>query len=291
VRLALPRGRACRAINNTLPPIPTPFRARSRRWGPAIDNVVLLDTPLNTVRSGKFNKVPMILGSNHADGSIFVPVFAVIAPGTTIPPRESDLPAIIERSFNMFDAAVVRNLTTTLIVPAYPEAAYGNDTWAQATQMITHCIFTCSARRAARALVADGLSAWLYEFSYAIKWIENDLIPEIGTYHTSEISFVWGNEFPAGLHPWKPEDVQVRDAMMAWWTQFARDKNPNSANANTSKAPLVWPAFGKAAVDENLQIEIPFFVNGALDEYFCDNAWDPFVAALETAPRSQRFRK
>jgi para-nitrobenzyl esterase len=257
-------------------------------WGPAIDGVALLDTPLASVRAGKFNKVPVVLGSNKDDGSIFVPVMTVILPGVAFPPRETDIPLIIEHAFNMYDSALVRNLTAAIILPAYPAAAFVNDTWARATAMITNAVFTCGARRAARALTAQGAPVYLYQFSHKLDFIENDLIPGLGTYHTSEISFVFGNAFPsADIHPWTPVDADVRDAMGAWWTQFAVAHDPNGADPNASAAPLVWPRFGAAAsgIEESLQIEVPFSITGALDEYVCDNAWDPFYAALEQSGR------
>lgn len=228
-----------------------------------------------------------MLGSNRDDGSIFVPVFTVIIPGTVFPPTATDIGLIVERAFNMYPADAVRNLTQTLVLPAYPPAAYGNDTWQRATDMITNAVFTCAARRAARALAAAGAPTWLYQFSYDLKFIENELIPGIGTYHTSEISFVFGNAFPSELiHPWTPADAEVRDAMQSWWAQFAYDRDPNTGNPNASTAPLVWPRFGAApsGIEENLQIELPFSVTGSLDEYACDKAWDPFVEALASLP-------
>ena len=150
-------------------------------WGPAIDGVALLMSPLAAVRAGAFNNVPMILGSNKNEGSIFVPIFPVIAKGVSFPPKAGDAALMIEHAFDMYPAEVVRNLTNNLVLPAYPLLAYGNDTWAQTSDMITHAVFTCSNRRTSKALVDANVQTWLYQFSYKIDWIETQLLPVLGT--------------------------------------------------------------------------------------------------------------
>jgi hypothetical protein len=151
-------------------------------WGPAIDGVALPRAPLAAVAGGSFNRVPMVLGTNRDEGSIFVPVMPLIARGVHFPPEGGDVAAIIERAFNMFPAAAVRNLTQALVLPAYPLRAFArNDSWVQATTMITHAVFTCATRRAAYALVDQGVRTWLYQFSYAIDWDIGKLVPQLGT--------------------------------------------------------------------------------------------------------------
>ena len=84
-------------------------------WGPAIDGVVLPDVPLRAIIAGAFNKVPVLLGTNRNEGSIFIPVFPLIVPDTEFPPRLADIPKIVEHAYNMYDAATVNNLTNTLV--------------------------------------------------------------------------------------------------------------------------------------------------------------------------------
>jgi carboxylesterase type B len=62
-------------------------------WGPAIDGSKygLLDTPLNLLKAGQFNKVPTIFGTNANEGSIFVPMILVMIPGTTFPPTQDNI--------------------------------------------------------------------------------------------------------------------------------------------------------------------------------------------------------
>ena len=41
-------------------------------WGPVIDGVEILDDPRKLAAAGKFNKVPVLLGTNMDEGTLFV---------------------------------------------------------------------------------------------------------------------------------------------------------------------------------------------------------------------------
>ena len=90
-------------------------------WGPAIDGVLLSDLPLHAVQRGAFNKVNVLLGTNRNEGSIFIPIFPIMVPNTTFPPRLADIPSIVEHAYNMYDSALVRNLTNTLMCVCCPQ--------------------------------------------------------------------------------------------------------------------------------------------------------------------------
>ena len=87
-------------------------------------------------------------------GTIFVPlVSGVVVNGSEFPPRDSDIPLLFEHCFNMYDPAVVANLTPT-VLSFYPAQQPNVTNWERASDMITHALFTCSARRTAKALSA-----------------------------------------------------------------------------------------------------------------------------------------
>ena len=181
-------------------------------------------------------------------------------------------------------------------MPAYSEAAYDNDTWALSTDMITHAFFACSTRRAARALRAASpdLAVFIYEFSFELKWPEVALLPDLGNYHTSELDFVFGNDWPSFVHGnFTASERFISDAFQALWTNFVVSGDPNRGPA---AAPIAWPAYGGAGGGANssksLQIELPLNVVEELHADVCDNAWDPFADALDAAgaraPRALR---
>jgi hypothetical protein len=71
--------------------------------------------PLRAVEAGAFNRVPVVLGTNRNEGSIFIPMFVLIVPGLQVPPRVQDVPAIVEHAFDMYPSAVVRAATLKVL--------------------------------------------------------------------------------------------------------------------------------------------------------------------------------
>lgn len=266
------------AGGSVLPPL-----APLMPWGPAIDGVVLKGMPLSLIKAGVFNRVPTIMGTNKNEGSIFIPAFVLIVPGMQFPPRQQDIPALIEHAFNMYSADALRNATAA-ILPIYPESAYFNDSWSQGSDMLTHAFFSCANRRASRALAQQGVPVWLYQFSHALHWPEVELLPELGDYHTSELDFVFGHSLPVLIHDFDAKDLDILAAFDGWWRNFATTGDPNNG---TYASPEPWPRFvaDGGEGERNMQIELPFSITTSLLDEEC-NAWDQFQAELEAAGTS-----
>lgn len=276
-------GRDCQT--STLKHIPA--LAPLMPWGPAIEGKFLTDTPLHLIKAGKFNKVPILQGTNKDEGSIFAPVFPLILPGTNFPATVEQIGPTVDHLFDMYDPAFIRNLTTTLILPAYPLSAYANNTWTLVSDMVTHAFFTCGTRRSSRALRAAGVPVFLYHFSYDVShWPEVALLPELGNYHTSELDFVFGNNWPLGVHGNATvNDVFMTKAFENYWVNFVTSGDPSVG----SGVDLPWPMFNSP--DEvNMELAFPLSITSHLEEEVCDNAWDPFYAAIDAAAAPLRTR-
>ena len=140
----------------------------------------------------------------------------------------------------------------------YPASAYDGDGMARVADIITHYVFTCAARRVARVASAEGTPVYLYRFSYAIHWIEELL--GLGDYHSSELAFVWDNQWPPLVHAFNDDDATIADAFGNYWSSMAYTGNPNDITS-----PLPWPQYN-ASTDLNLEIALPFAVNAGLEE-------------------------
>ena len=117
-------------------------------WGPAIDGAVLTDTPLRRVRAGAYNRVPVLMGTNKDEGSIFIPVFPLILPGTSFPPAMADVPRFVEHAYDMYDAALVQNLTQTLMCVCGVREGAGKNRLALFLTPALPCLFPLRAQHA-----------------------------------------------------------------------------------------------------------------------------------------------
>lgn len=260
---------------------PMPALAPIMPWGPAIDGAYtgLLDVPLELMRKGAAARVPVILGTNANEGTIFVPMLPIIVPGASFPPSDADLPKFIAHMLDMFNPAVVANVSAAAIAQ-YP-APNPPDNFARGAEMLTHFFFACATRRTARALAAYG-PTYLYQFSYKLRWPEALLF---GDYHSSELNFVFRNEWPPIIHTFDADDTTVVNAFTAYWANFAHNPSGGDPNTGPFTPPQVWPAYD-AVADVNMQFELPFSLTSGLDAAQCA-FWDEAYTALTGNPSAQ----
>eukprot|EP01006_Ploeotia_vitrea_P024684 TRINITY_DN57499_c0_g1_i1.p1 TRINITY_DN57499_c0_g1~~TRINITY_DN57499_c0_g1_i1.p1 ORF type:complete len:595 (+),score=279.30 TRINITY_DN57499_c0_g1_i1:3-1787(+) len=251
----LPAGVA----STILPPI-----APVMPWGPCIDNSTegLTDQPFNLIRSGNFNKVPMIIGTNNNEGSIFMPLMTVVARGTHYPPNASDVHLVLSHFYNAS--------TTAAILDHYPLSAFNDSQIARLDRMMTDMFFVCPSRRVSRVLDSFDVPVFLYRFRYPLDWPEYKML---GNYHTSELCFVWDNQWPILIHDFSARDRQMADTFNTFWGNFAHSHNPNGANATA--ATDSWPAFTRSNED-NIILNVPTSVESAYEDSQCD-FWDTTV--------------
>jgi para-nitrobenzyl esterase len=248
-----PRPKGAKFIPKLFPLMP---------WGPAIDGskMGLSDKPLNLIKAGNWAKVPVMLGTNQDEGTIFVIAAPIIVPGVTFPmtPRGLDLTLhyFFENSSKVIDE----------IDNYYPASAY-KSTDLKAAAILRDYFFVCSARRVMKFTTASGVAnSRLYHFTYKGDWIED---PFIGDYHSAELEFVFDNEWPPIVHIFSERDKFMADAFGTYWTNFAYFQNPNG-NATTKFA--VWPQWD-GAQKQNVAMDVPPRIESDLSGKVCD-WWD-----------------
>lgn len=66
---------------------------------------------------------------------------------------------------------------------------------------------------------------YTYYFDHAIPWPQH---PEFGAFHTSEVPYIFEN---TGMldRPWQPIDHRLSQEMSSYWSNFAKDADPNGA--------------------------------------------------------------
>jgi len=265
-----------------LAPTSVPPLAPMFPWGPAVDGVAagLPDLPIKLLRAGTFNKVPLVLGTNHDEGSIFVPLLPIVCPGTHFPPTNaSDIETFVRRMMSdpRFNATLVARFAAQAIVEYGPSNYPDNNFAHMGSDMLTDFFFACPARRTARAASAVGVATYLYQFAYALTWPEALVL---GDYHSSEVTFVMRNQWPPLIHDFTANDFEMSDAFTAYWSNLAVTGDPNIGNAS---APLAWPRFD-AAGDRSMRMALPLSTVTGLGELrhctFWDAVFDATVGTL-----------
>lgn len=219
------------------------------RWGPSIDGEVLPMAPSVALASGKHNAVPLLLGSNRDEGTLFLFLAGFGAL------REEEYEAIVT------GLSVKQGVDPEVVLAQYPASEYESPKAALAA-LVGESVFNCPARRAARAVTTTGQSAYLYHFTRALE--QPGLPGDLGAFHSAEIPFVFGNTlFTAGI---TEEDRPLSDAMMGYWTRFAETGDPNGDGA------VAWPAYD-AETDPHLGLDLTIEAGTKLREENCD-FWD-----------------
>ncbi|KAK6442805.1 hypothetical protein LTR95_000964 [Oleoguttula sp. CCFEE 5521] len=189
-------------------------------FAPSIDDYVIPTFPAETFDVGKSQKVPLLAGFNAAEGVAFLPRIVPHIPN-----------AQYARS-----AKTLFGPTTPVFLSLYP-----GDTQAQANVsaldllgdlVIREQTFESIDRQA--NINRQDVYAYYYTYSSAYSPI---------AVHTAEIYYVFGNLRPDPLLGLTgtptAADVDFSMTMSAYWTNFAKTGNPNSASASLP----FWPKF------------------------------------------------
>ncbi len=241
------RGRSVEEILGALPGKAAYFDAKGDSYGPVVDGTVLPKVPMDALAAGEGAGVPTILGTNVNEGQLFVFLYQT---SFGAPPTAADVRASLG---SIFGASVVDQIAAQYPVDTDPPQAF--------TDIITDGAFACPTRRAARALAAGGVPAFLYQFTWPFKV---GAISGPVTSHSFEVPFVFRNAYVGTKLD--DADVVVSDAMDGYWFRFARTGDPNGDGA------VAWPAY-TAANDEDLVIDTPVSTATGLKKARCD-FWD-----------------
>jgi para-nitrobenzyl esterase len=240
-QVACLRGKTAKEIVLALPTSETSLGGVS--WGPVVDGLNLTDQPFAQLRRGAFAHVPLLIGTNGNEGTIFL-FQSTIA-------NETDYHNLL--------AMLLGDAIATKVQAEYPSANYPTPKAALA-DALGDGLFVCPTRQVARASDAAGDPTFVYHFTHAITFI----IPDLGAFHGSELPFVFNTSF-AGFTPSGPE-IPLSQSMMGYWTRFAASSSPEGGGA------VDWPAFHTAS-DQHLVLDLTIAMGSGLKKAHCD-FWD-----------------
>jgi len=226
---------------------------------PFVDGTLLTQTPTAAFASGQFNKVPVISGTNHDEWRFFV---AEQYDGSGNPIDTSDK-----------YAAAVTALWTSFLAPSvlalYPYANYPDGGLALSA-VGTDGVFSCPARNADKSL-SKFTTTYTYEFNdeNAPPGTVPGVSFPLGAFHAAELQYLFVLE--GYTFPFTADQQMLSDAMISYWTQFAKTGNPNSASQPT------WPPYS-ASTDMFQSLVPPAPMQEANFNTFhnCDLYWNSF---------------
>jgi para-nitrobenzyl esterase len=183
--------------------------------GPNVDGWVFPDEIHTIFEQGRQNRVPVIVGSNADEGSMYA--------GPNAPATIEDFRLFAEKRFG--DSA-------DAFLEAYPvtEDSAVRDTFIAS---VGHAIFTWEMRMWARMTATVDADAWLYHFTRVPPIAQRDTL---GSHHGAEIVYVIGNFHLASFTP-EPEDERLAEKMSGYWVNFATTGDPNGVGLPE------WPAY------------------------------------------------
>jgi len=189
--------------------------AINANYGPFTDGRLMTETPTQALADGRFDDVPLIIGSNSGEDSL-------MGPGPPKPERYA-------------------RLMTPALESAYAADASGGEE-GLARALFTDRIMGGPARWVA-AQASGGKPAWLYYFSY----IGSRFRPaKTRASHADEIQYIfeyWGRRTPMSVV--SEEDKRMANLMHACWVAFAKSGAPRCGG-------MAWPAY-KPASDQLME--------------------------------------
>jgi para-nitrobenzyl esterase len=201
------------------------------------DGHVLSATPLDTIRTGSFNRVPMIAGHNRDEFTWT---------SSLIPANTATLPFIYELYIKQFIAnpAGLDTEQQKQLLALYPPGAYKYKPIDAINAMITDIAISCPTYLGALASAEQGSKTWFYRFVYdeaKVKILLGIYLP-MGASHGIEIAFVFNNmdRKPSSLALGQLDQAElagISKTLMGYWTAFARGNDPGGVGL------LSWSPF------------------------------------------------
>lgn len=241
-------------------------------WGPNAGAGVLPEQPLSRFADGRFNRVPVLIGTAHDEGRLF----------TAMEFDEQGAPLTAE-GYAAAVETLVGGIAAPLVLREYPLTAYSSPDLAYAA------VFGDSGLSCQGQIIEEILSAQVptqvYELSDAdagTVYLPVWSFP-YGATHTSDVPYLFpavkGHQYPLGPKPFTPESAQLATTMRTLWGRFAADGR--AAGAGVPE----WPLYSRRAPQVlTLQTPAPLVQQGFAQSHHC-TFWKPLLwlgAALPT---------
>ncbi len=192
--------------------------ASAQVWSPVYASAALPLQLRDAFESGRFNQVPVMNGTTHDEGRLFVQVAS---------PDGKPISPVLYWGGTGLTVGVVN---TSRTLARYPYRRYGTPALAFAT-MFTDAVFSCTALRVDQAL-SKYVPVYAFEFNdpQAATLIKSPSdLPGLGSHHSSSLAYAFQAPV-AGLADsaqFTPAQRTLSDAFSGAWMAFVKTGNPN----------------------------------------------------------------
>ncbi len=218
-----------------------------------IDDYFLYKQPSKVLRQGSVSHKNILLGVNKNEGTLF-----------------SSFDQDIDNT-NQYVLALKEQypLKHDQVLALYPYDNYSNGNQALADALGDEA-FVCRSQLLAQQLVQGGSQVYFYHFTAQIDSYMKSILAlfggngmDLGTFHASEIPFVFGVESVFGNL--NEDNLGMSNLMQQYWGNFAKSGHVNSAASTDNINTLIWPSYQPQSPNiMNLQTR-PFVQSGLKD--------------------------
>lgn len=219
-----------------------------------IDGKILPQPLMSAFKQGKFNRVPIINGTNRDEGNLLAAVLFDLA-GKKV---EANNYQSVLKTVATWEAEVIPGFAYKLsdaenIIKEYPLTDYHHPGLA-VSAVITDSTLACPSYEA-NMLFAHWTPIWVYEFSDkdAPEIVAPPISYPYGASHFSEMTYLFDMSRLT-----RPGSISLSDTqrdlskkMIQYWTSFAHNGNPNNVNTKN------WPQFKAGNLSLILKLNQP----------------------------------
>jgi para-nitrobenzyl esterase len=204
--------------------------------GPVYGTPVLPEDPMTAFAEGRAADVPVLLGTNRDEFTLFV-ALQYLRIGRKFAPDE--YPGLLADTFGPDAAAVGAH---------YPLDRFGGSAALAYSAAVTDGVFACVADRMTDELAPKG-EVWAYEFND-----RNPPTPEpmrtlpfpVGASHSLELRYLFD---VGGAPPLNPVQQQLSNQMIDYWTSFVKNGDP------ATEGQPEWPEVGDPPAIKRLSLQ------------------------------------
>eukprot|EP01121_Diplochlamys_sp_Union-15-3_P018853 TRINITY_DN6953_c0_g1_i1.p1 TRINITY_DN6953_c0_g1~~TRINITY_DN6953_c0_g1_i1.p1 ORF type:complete len:517 (-),score=78.23 TRINITY_DN6953_c0_g1_i1:16-1566(-) len=224
-------------------------------WEPTVDGKIVIDQPVKLFQEGKFVAVPTIIGVTRNETCSFE------FNNEKIPIPEFLYKIAIDYEFGNSAAQVLQH---------YPPLPDGDNRFVL-EHLSTDYLFLCSSRRIALGIAKANVPIYMYIF------LHSPLMDPSNNFESCKGQVCHGAELPYVFHsapfcgaPQTPEEVNLTNEVVNFWTSFAHGHNLSDVNQ-----AVQWPLF-TPDVQQTMGLDIPLHIENGYHRELCD-FWDTLL--------------